>query len=54
VSDHKIETAADISSVVRWTALTVGQWFGLTPDDSILIPRNIGTQEIYALEMQSP
>jgi Tol biopolymer transport system component len=54
LSDHKIETAADVSSVVRWTALTVSQWFGLTPDDSILIPRNIGTQEVYALEMQWP
>ena len=54
LSDHKIETAADVSSVVRWTSLTVGQWFGLTPDDSILIPRNIGTQEVYALEMQWP
>jgi DNA-binding winged helix-turn-helix (wHTH) protein/Tol biopolymer transport system component len=54
MSDYKIETVADISSVVRWTALTVGQWFGLTQDDSPLIPRNIGSQEIYALEMEWP
>ena len=31
---------ADVSSAVRWTALTVGQWFGLTPDDSPLVTRN--------------
>ena len=54
MSDHKIETVADISSAVRWTALTVGQWFGLTPDGSLLVPRNIGSQEVYALEMQWP
>jgi len=54
MSDYKIETVADISSAVRWTALTVGQWFGLTPDDSLLVPRNIGSQEVYALEMQWP
>jgi Tol biopolymer transport system component len=54
MSDYKIETVADISSAVRWTALTIGQWFGLTPDDSLLVLRNIGSQEVYALEMQWP
>jgi Tol biopolymer transport system component len=54
MSDYKIENVADVSSVVRWTALTVGQWFGLTPDDSPLVPRDLSTQEIYALEMEWP
>jgi Tol biopolymer transport system component len=54
LSDFKIEPVADVSSVVRWTALTVGRWFGLTPDDAPLVPRDLSTQEVYALEMQWP
>jgi Tol biopolymer transport system component len=51
----KIETVADVSKVGRWTAGTnSGQWFGLAPDDSPLVARDISTQEIFALEMQWP
>jgi DNA-binding winged helix-turn-helix (wHTH) protein len=52
--DEKIETVADVSKVGRWTAGTTGQWFGLAPDDSPLVARDISTQEIFALEMQWP
>jgi WD40 repeat protein len=48
----KIETVADVSKAGRWTAGTMGQWFGLAPDDSPLVARDISTQEIFALEMQ--
>ena len=51
---YKVETVTDVGSAVRWTALTVGQWLGLAPDDSPLVARDIGNQEIYALEMQWP
>jgi Tol biopolymer transport system component/DNA-binding winged helix-turn-helix (wHTH) protein len=51
LSDHKIENVADLSRVGRWTAGPVGQWFGLAPDDSALVARDISSQEIYALEM---
>jgi Tol biopolymer transport system component/DNA-binding winged helix-turn-helix (wHTH) protein len=50
--EDKIETVADVSRVGRWTAGTIGQWFGLAPDDSPLVARDISTQEIFALEMQ--
>jgi DNA-binding winged helix-turn-helix (wHTH) protein/Tol biopolymer transport system component len=50
--NDKVETVADVSKVGRWTAGSVGQWFGLAPDDSPLVARDISTQEIYALEMQ--
>jgi hypothetical protein len=30
------------------------EWFGLTPDDSPLVLRDTGTQEIYALDWQEP
>jgi hypothetical protein len=26
-------------------------WFGLTPDDSLLTMRDLGTQEIYAFDV---
>jgi Tol biopolymer transport system component len=48
----RIETVADVSKVGRWTAGTIGQWFGLAPDDSPLVARDISTQEIFALQMQ--
>jgi Tol biopolymer transport system component len=54
LSDHKIETVADLSSVGRWTAGSVGQWFGLAPDDSPLVARDISSQEVYALEVDWP
>jgi hypothetical protein len=54
LSDHQVERVADVSSVGRWTAGTVGQWFGLAPDDSPLVARDISSQEIYALEVDWP
>ncbi len=35
-------------------AWTFGSWTGLTPDDSPLLVRDIGAQEIYALDWQGP
>jgi hypothetical protein len=32
----------------------IGTWCGLTPDDSPLVLRDVGTQEIYALDLQLP
>ena len=32
----------------------VGTWCGLGPDDSPLILRDVGSQEIYALDLQLP
>jgi DNA-binding winged helix-turn-helix (wHTH) protein/Tol biopolymer transport system component len=52
--DDKIETVADVSKAGRWTVGTIGQWFGLAPDDSPLVARDISTQEIFALEVQWP
>jgi Tol biopolymer transport system component len=54
LSDHKIEDVAVLSKIGRGTTGTFGQWFGLAPDDSPLLARDISTQEIYALEMDWP
>ena len=52
--DRKIESIADIRRVGRMTAGGFDSWFGLAPDDSPLVTRDISTQEIYALEMEWP
>jgi hypothetical protein len=54
MSDRKIEDVAESSRVGRVTAGTFGEWFGLAPDDSPLVARDISIQEIYALEMKWP
>jgi hypothetical protein len=54
MSDRKIEDAAEISEIGRVTAGASGKWFGLAPDESPLLARDIITQEVYALEMQWP
>jgi Tol biopolymer transport system component/DNA-binding winged helix-turn-helix (wHTH) protein len=49
ISDRKLETVLDMKSLGRLSIGTFVSWSGLAPDDSILLSRNISTQEIYAL-----
>ena len=51
ISDHKLERLASLKGFRRpgpW------YWFGLAPDDSPLLVRNVGTGEIYALDWDAP
>jgi len=41
-------------NVGRMTTGTIVPWLGLAPDDSPLFARDIGTQEIYALDVDLP
>jgi hypothetical protein len=53
ISDHKIERVADLKNI----ALTgyVGHfWLGLAPDDSPLLLRDTGSQDIYSLDFKAP
>ena len=52
ISDRKLEKIADLSTL----PITgyYGLWLGLTPDDSPLLLRDAGTQDIYALDWQAP
>jgi Tol biopolymer transport system component len=52
VSDHKVERVAEFKAVRR--AGSLGAWGGLAPDDSPLLLRDTGTQEIYALDVDLP
>lgn len=45
---------ADFSGVSRVEEQAVGTWFGIAPDGSVLVTRDIGTQEIYAVDVKWP
>lgn len=53
VSDHKLEKLISLAGVRRYTG-DLWQWSGLTPDDSFLLARDAGAQEVYALEWRAP
>jgi dipeptidyl aminopeptidase/acylaminoacyl peptidase len=54
MSDRKVEEVVDLKNAGPLTNGTFATWFGLAPDDSPLVTRDISTQEIYALEMDWP
>jgi eukaryotic-like serine/threonine-protein kinase len=51
ISDHKLEKVVTLKGV-RLTIGEVGTWCGLATDDSPLVLRDVGLQEIYALDLQ--
>ena len=51
LSDHKVERVADLKNFRQ--AGFFGLWLGLAPDDSPLLLRDTGTQEIYSLDWQA-
>jgi len=51
IRDRKIERVADLKNFRQTGFYT--QWLGLAPDDSPLLLRDTGTQEIYALDWQA-
>jgi Tol biopolymer transport system component len=53
ISDHKLERIVGLKGV-RLTIGMAGTWCGLAPDDSPLLLRDVGSQEIYALDLQLP
>ena len=44
---------ADLKDL-RLVQTHLGSWFGLAPDDSPLVLRDIGIQDIYALDWKAP
>jgi serine/threonine protein kinase/Tol biopolymer transport system component len=51
--DRKVERVADIRDFNRVVPAWVS-WMGLTPDDSPLLMRDTGSQEVYALDLEAP
>jgi Tol biopolymer transport system component len=52
ISDRKVEQVVDLKNFRM--AGYFGFWLGLAPDDSPLLLRDAGTQEIYALDWEAP
>ena len=52
VSDGKFEQMVSLKDISQ--TLVHGAWTGLAPDDSPLVARAAGTQEIYALDWEAP
>lgn len=53
ISTNSREDVLDLTGI-RFTSFGLGadSWFGLTPDDRVIIVRDTGTEEIYALELE--
>jgi eukaryotic-like serine/threonine-protein kinase len=51
VSDHKLEQVIDLKDFTPTGFFTV--WLGLTPDDSPLMLREAGTQDVYSLDWKA-
>jgi len=54
ISDHRVERVVSLKGFRRLTGNGSAPWLGLTPDGSPLILRNVGTQEVYALDWEAP
>jgi Tol biopolymer transport system component len=51
ISDRKLEQLVSLTNIRRTGTFA---WTGLAPDDSPLLLRDAGTEEIYALDWQAP
>jgi len=54
VADHKLDRIASLKDFRRAVGTSSGPWSGLAPDGSPLLLRNVGTQEVYALNVEFP
>jgi len=52
ISDRKLEEVLSLKDVRQAPAW--GEWVGLAPDDSPLLVRDTGTQDVYALDWEAP
>jgi serine/threonine protein kinase/Tol biopolymer transport system component len=52
IADHKMEQVWDLTNV-PFTG-NLGPWLGLDPDDSPLLLKNTGTQDVYAVDWEAP
>ena len=51
ISDRRLERLVSLKDIHRLWGPN-GEWSGLGPDDSLLVTRDIGSPEIYALDWQ--
>jgi serine/threonine protein kinase/Tol biopolymer transport system component len=51
IADREMEQVLDLTNLP--TVGNIGPWLGLDPDDSLLVLRDTGTQDIYSLDWES-
>ena len=54
LSDRSVERVVNLSDFGQLAYGVFGWWTGLAPDNSLLALRDIGVQEIYALDWEAP
>ncbi len=54
ISTGKVERVVNVQDHRGMVSGVFGAWAGLTPDDSPLFLRDVGFQEVYALELKLP
>jgi eukaryotic-like serine/threonine-protein kinase len=52
IKDGKLEQVSDLTDLP--TTGNIGPWLGLAPDDSLLLLKDLGTQDVYALDWEQP
>jgi eukaryotic-like serine/threonine-protein kinase len=52
ISDREVEQVSDLTNLP--TTGNLGPWLGLDPDDSPLVLKDTGTQDIYTLDWEQP
>jgi len=52
IKDRSLEQVVDLKDFRH--APGWGNWIGLAPDNSPLLLRDVGTQDIYVLDWQTP
>ena len=52
ISDGKVEQVMDLAEITATG--NIGPWLGFAPDDSPLLLKDTGTQDIYALDWEEP
>jgi Tol biopolymer transport system component len=52
LSDHRVEQVASLAHFRQ--ASDFGGWMGLAPDNSPLLVEDVGTQDIYAIDLKLP
>jgi serine/threonine protein kinase/Tol biopolymer transport system component len=54
VGQTRSELLADLKDLHRYSSAAAGEWSGIAPDGSALFARDLGTSEIYALDLELP
>lgn len=54
LSNHRVEKVASLNGLRQIIDEYTGTWVGVAPDGSLLMTRDIGTQEVYALTVKWP